>query len=74
MGAAMGSLPVMLEQFAAMEAKMAAVTAELGAKRTYATLTAAQKERIMGLAGLSAEELELGMQVAAEAAAEQNPF
>ncbi len=74
MVAAMGSLPVMLEQFAAMEAKMAAVTAQLGAKRTYATLTAAQRERIMGLAGLSAEELELGMQVAAEAAAEQNPF
>ncbi|WP_100260182.1 DUF2059 domain-containing protein [Qipengyuania seohaensis] len=74
MSAAMSSMPLMMEQFATMEEKMKTALADLPERRTYATLSADQKARLLALTGLSEEELEIGMQVAAESAAEEAPF
>lgn len=58
MAATMESLPQMMEQFGAIEAKMKAATADLPASRTFAELTAQEKARISKLTGYSVDDLE----------------
>ena len=58
MAATMESLPQMMEQFGAIEAKMKAATADLPASRTFAELTAQEKARVAKLTGFSVDDLE----------------
>lgn len=74
MGAAMSTLPAMMEQFAAMGEQMKVAMADLPARKTFETLSASEKARLVALTGLSEEDLKIGMEVAAETAAEDSPF
>ena len=74
MSAAMSSMPLMMEQFAAMEEKMKAAMADLPERRTYSALSAQEKARLQELTGLSEEDLVFGMEVAVETAAQDTPF
>ena len=56
--ASMESLPQMMEQFGAIEAKMKAATADLPASRSFAELTAQEKARVAKLTGFSVDDLE----------------
>lgn len=74
MSAAMTSMPMMMEQFAEMGEKMKAAMDDLPERKTFETLTAEEKARLLELSGLSEEDLKLGMEVAAETAESDSPF
>ena len=74
MGAAMSELPRMMILFADIEPKLAAATVDLSEEKTYASLSPADRELILVLTGLSADDLEAGMAAAAQSEAEESDF
>lgn len=58
-------MPEMVQEFSKMDEKMdeaiAAATASLPERRTFETLSPAQKKQLMKITGLSEEDLEIGM-------------
>lgn len=72
LGAAMQSMPQLMEGFATMQADMQAATADLPPRRAYADLTAQQRARLSELTGLDADALDAGMALA-QAARDGSP-
>ena len=65
-GSMMQAMPQMIGPAAEIEATMKAALADLPPPRTYADLDAAQRARLAALTGLEQEDIELGMERAAE--------
>lgn len=59
--ASMAMMPEMMQEFSKMEEAIAAATASLPERRTFETLSPAQKKQLMKITGLSEEDLEIGM-------------
>lgn len=66
MSAAMRELPAMMAVFTDMGAQLKAETADLPAKRDFDALSAAERQRIVDLTGLTADQLRAGMAMVAE--------
>lgn len=69
MSATMSQMPAMMGRLKQMEEDAKVIVAELGEKKTFDTLTGAEKRRLMELTGLSEAELRSGMEAAAAAEA-----
>ena len=74
MSAAFGEMPKIMAKFMEMESRAMAATADLATEKDFAALSQAERERILLLTGLSAEDLEAGMKMAAEANEAEAPF